>query len=275
MRPDYNIAAAKHFEDRAEAWRDFYSPEHGWSPSFHTRLLAVRWHLDQIAGKYPLGVAVDLGCGAGPYLPVLATQANKIVGIDIAASMIREARKSFPPDSKEIHLVRGSVTHLPFPDGHFDVGVCVGVIEYFNDPSQVLREAFRIMKAGGHIVFTFPNCLGLLPVSGLPRTLTLLLPPRWKVTIVSVISRMRSQSPNPSAYYLGACFTKRRIRSLCRKEGLAISQMTCSGYHDFRIFGLPLPHNIASKIASVGEKRRHDLPWRFCGNNIIVTIMKP
>jgi SAM-dependent methyltransferase len=51
----------------------------------------------------------------------------------------------------------GDVTHTEFKDNSYDVILCMQVLEHVEDPSAVCREMFRILKPGGHALFTAPQ----------------------------------------------------------------------------------------------------------------------
>lgn len=271
---DRNALAAKHFQSTAKAWTDRYLPGHELSTNFLVRHIAVEWHLNRIAPERSFKRALDLGCGTGPYLPLLACFAKEVVGIDIAPAMLEEARKKLPDEAMNITLVQGSVMQIPFRDNYFDIGVCVGVLEYLDNPIEVLRESFRVMKPGGQIVFTLPHCVSVAYITGLPRTISLMIPPNWKIAIGSFANRLQGRAPDPSKYYLGACFTRNKIRHLCQEASLKITQLTCSGYHGLRFVGIPLPSGLGGIFERFAENRRHRFPWKYFGNNIIVTIRK-
>ena len=125
------------------------------------------------------------------------------------------------------------------------------------------------------MTLTVPNALGTARLSGLPRTATLLMPPRWKVSVGSVFDRLRGRKPDPSKYYLGASFTEARIRRLARDAGLDIGRIGSSGYGSLRLAALPVPARFASRFERYAERRRHEGPWQYLGNNLIVTVQKP
>ena len=274
-KADRNVAAAKHFQDTAVHWTERYIANYKLSPAFLIRRNAVASQLRRIVPAGGCERAVDLGCGTGPYLPLLAALAREVIGIDIAPAMLDEARRNLPREAANVTLTQGSVLDTPFPDGHFDIGVCVGVIEYFDDPSSVLREIWRILKPGGHIVCTVPNLVGLRRVSGLPRTVSIMLPPSWKIALGARFDQLRGREPNASRYYLGASFTKGQIRRLVAGAGLEVAALITSGYSDPRVFGFPAPASLASRLGEWAEERRDTLPWRHLGDNLIVTIRKP
>ncbi len=74
-----------------------------------------------------------------------------VTGIDWSQSGIEEAEKNYP---KGRFLV-GDLLNTPFKDKEFDSCVLAGVLDYFEDWSEVLKEARRITK--GNIIATLLN----------------------------------------------------------------------------------------------------------------------
>lgn len=271
---DLNSVAAKHFHDTAKAWSDRYAQRHEMSPAFLVRRTAVDALIDRLVGDRPLERAIDFGCGTGPYLPMLARRAREVKGIDIAPGMIEEARHNVPAEMTGVEVMLGSVLELPFPDDHFDLAVSVGVIEYFAHPAVALREMFRVMKPGAPIVITLPNRAGIARLTGLPRTLPLMLPPRWKVGIGAVANRLRGREPDPSKYYLGETYTNRKLQALFDDVGVDIVATITSGYHSVRIAGVGVPGPLEAALSRALEERRDAFPWNQLGNNLIVAAAK-
>jgi SAM-dependent methyltransferase len=50
---------------------------------------------------------------------------------------------------------------LKFGDGSFDLVLAVEVLEHLENPWHFFREAIRVLRVGGHFVFTSPNVLSL------------------------------------------------------------------------------------------------------------------
>lgn len=95
---------------------------------------------------------LDLGCGDGTRLAGLKTKGEK-VGVDISEYAINKGKKKF----KNINLIKGDISNLPFKDGSFDFIYSMFVIEHVECPEKVLKEAFRVLQKGGTFILAAPN----------------------------------------------------------------------------------------------------------------------
>ncbi len=95
---------------------------------------------------------LDLGCGTGyclPELKKLYPQA-KIMGGDLAPGMLRHAKSHYPQFEYEI----SDAENLPFEDEQFDLIFSSLAVQWCDDFSQVLTNAYRCLKPGGHLVLS-------------------------------------------------------------------------------------------------------------------------
>jgi len=98
----------------------------------------------------PIDIA-DLGCGTGLCGPLLAPMARTLVGVDLSARMINQAR------TRGIYhdlLVDDIVTFLTARPNQFDLAIAADVFEYFGDLLGVLSAASASLRAGGVLAFT-------------------------------------------------------------------------------------------------------------------------
>jgi ubiquinone/menaquinone biosynthesis C-methylase UbiE len=99
---------------------------------------------------------LDVGCGDGFYLYLLSQMGKyKITGIDSDAVALDNVKKQV--NSKDIKLLVGDVTKMPFKDNTFSKLVCSEVLEHLPDDRKGLREMYRIMKKGGTLCITVPH----------------------------------------------------------------------------------------------------------------------
>ncbi|OGM18340.1 hypothetical protein A2686_03230 [Candidatus Woesebacteria bacterium RIFCSPHIGHO2_01_FULL_38_10] len=95
---------------------------------------------------------LDLGCGEGTRLSIIA-KGKKGVGVDISRTAIGLARRTY----SNLTFKRANLENLPFEDDSFDLVYCAFVLEHLTNPEKVIREAIRVTRKGGYLVFAAPN----------------------------------------------------------------------------------------------------------------------
>ena len=96
---------------------------------------------------------VDVATGAGYIAGTAAQRGADVIGIDFSAVQVQMARDRYP----SVRFEEGDAEALPFDPQSFDAVVSGFGMCHFPNPDIALREAFRVLKAGGRIAFT---CLG-------------------------------------------------------------------------------------------------------------------
>ena len=103
------------------------------------------------------GLVLDMGCGGGHLLALLAQQPGRkpeaLYGIDYSGEAIKRAQKHVPG----AHLAQADIHHLDFPDNYFSVVIACEALEHVTDPAAVLKEGYRVLKPGGRFIITIPN----------------------------------------------------------------------------------------------------------------------
>jgi SAM-dependent methyltransferase len=93
---------------------------------------------------------LDAGCGSGRNMVDFA-QFGAVTGVEISDASIERARMRGVGE-----VLQCSITSLPFPDDHFDVAVCLDVIEHIEDEHTAMSELYRVVRPGGSLVITVP-----------------------------------------------------------------------------------------------------------------------
>jgi len=96
-------------------------------------------------------VVLDAGCGTGLCGPLLRPYAARLVGVDLSARMLGQAREKGVYDE----LVKQELTaYLETQTAAFDVIVSADTLVYFGALDAVFAAAARALRPGGLLVFT-------------------------------------------------------------------------------------------------------------------------
>src|SRR5580693_5329935 len=111
----------------------------------------------------PGKILLDVGCGAGgPALRIAAITGCSVVGIDVHEQAVTTA-SSLAAERGLAELVEfrsaDATGPLPFSDASFDAITCIDAINHFSDRPRVIAEWARLLKPGGHLLFTDPITL--------------------------------------------------------------------------------------------------------------------
>jgi len=101
----------------------------------------------------PLGDLVDIGCGQGRILKLLATRARRAVGVDIDSDARRFARAELLlAGLPNCSLRQGDMYSLPFTEYEFDTAILDDVLSDAGRPTAAITEAVRILRPGGRLL---------------------------------------------------------------------------------------------------------------------------
>lgn len=100
----------------------------------------------------PVGDLLDVGCGRGSILKLLASRANRAVGVDIDANARQLARAELMlAGLPNCSLRKGDMHRLPFADDEFNTIIIDDVLVDAQQPVRALSEAARLLRPGGRL----------------------------------------------------------------------------------------------------------------------------
>ena len=116
----------------------------------HQRLLQAYY----LAVPYISGDLLEIGCGEGRGVELLAPKANRYMAIDKIQEVIDRLSAKYP----DVDFVQAHIPPITtVEDNAFDVIVSFQVIEHIKDDKAYLEEIYRILKPGGRAIITTPN----------------------------------------------------------------------------------------------------------------------
>ena len=102
--------------------------------------------------------AIDLGCGTGLAAAAFAREVDQFIGIDLSPRMIEKARATGLYAELEANdMLEGLRTK---PDASADLILAADAMVYVADLLPVLKEANRVLAAGGVLAFTLETYAG-------------------------------------------------------------------------------------------------------------------
>lgn len=100
--------------------------------------------IKEAIANYAKGNFLDLGCGNKPYESLYKPFTTTQTGCDVVQS-----------DDNRVDVLC-PVTDLKFDNNQFDTVLCTQVLEHVFEHDRMMKEAFRVLKPGGHIILTVP-----------------------------------------------------------------------------------------------------------------------
>ena len=155
---------------------------------------------------------LDVGCGPGRHLTALAERGIAAVGADLAEAFVRLIERA--PG------VAGDARLLPVRSGSVDVAwsLCQGGLGLVGgDDGTVLTELARVVRPGGHVVFTAFSAWFALRFLEEGDVFDAATGAHTEHTILR-----NADGVEVPYVFTTTCFTPRELRLLCERAGLAV-----------------------------------------------------
>jgi ubiquinone/menaquinone biosynthesis C-methylase UbiE/DNA-binding transcriptional ArsR family regulator len=137
--------AQDYFQQVAESWETIRS--------MHVPQQQLEDTLLEVVGTEPIGDLLDIGTGTGRMLEILADRVTRGVGVDLSSGMLAIARTNIDRTGlTHVHARQGDMYHLPLDEASIDLAILHLVLHYSDDPTEVIREASRVLRTNGRLI---------------------------------------------------------------------------------------------------------------------------
>jgi len=139
-----------------------YTRHHSQAPELTDRVVEHYFAAGELAGK----TVLDAGCRVGDHSSALLRKgARRVVGVDLSAQCLAEARRRFTGIDALEFLQRDIADLGSFADSSFDVAYCTGTMTFLapGQARRALRELVRVTRPGGIVLVLFLRDRGTLP----------------------------------------------------------------------------------------------------------------
>jgi ubiquinone/menaquinone biosynthesis C-methylase UbiE len=99
------------------------------------------------------GRVLEIGAGTGVNLPHYGPELESLVVTDPEPPMLRRLRQAALEHAPQAQVMQAPAEDLPFEDDSFDTVVSTLVLCGVADQTRALREARRVLRPGGRLLF--------------------------------------------------------------------------------------------------------------------------
>ena len=131
---------------RYDGLADWYDAEIGRLPITATAIDTMGKLLGSGSGR-----CLDLACGTGVAMPIIAALGWRVFGVDVSDDQLRIARLRAAKLPAEI--LAADAASLPFDDASFEAVVSIFTHTDFDRPDAVIREVARVLRPGGRFIY--------------------------------------------------------------------------------------------------------------------------
>src|SRR5439155_14826299 len=94
----------------------------------------------------------EVGCGTGWYLARMRDLGWSVIGAEMDPQAAKVAN-----EYRQLPVFVGTLDEAQFPEGSFDAITMNHVFEHVPDPNPFLKECYRLLSPGGHLILAMPN----------------------------------------------------------------------------------------------------------------------
>ncbi len=159
---------------------------------------------------------LDMACGNGVYSDYLARRAGGVIGVDIAAAYLHQARQHLcrTAGPGRSGFVQGDIAALPCADNSFDLVWCAYSLYSLPDLMRSLHELRRVLRPGGTLAVLENDTLHQV-----------IMP--WPARLELAVRRAQLAALEAENQATGKYFIGRQFRQAFADAGLHAERVRC------------------------------------------------
>jgi len=154
----YDALVQQHFRSTLPYWEQIYVDRTVYGRIYQERAIRTLAYLDSV-GLSSGAPVLEIGCGPGVITTAMARKGVTVWAIDRLQEMVERTTamaRRVGVGSRVCARV-ADIDNVPFADATFELVVLVGVSEWLVSLRHPLREIFRVLKPGGHLIISADN----------------------------------------------------------------------------------------------------------------------
>lgn len=154
----HDALVQRHFRSTLPYWQQIYSDQSVYGRIYQERARRAIACVDGLALSAGTSV-LEIGCGPGIITTAIARRGVNVWAIDSLHEMVERTMAMAEREGLAPHVSArvGHINDVPFADATFDLVVLIGVSEWLVSLTNPLREIFRVLKPGGHLIISADN----------------------------------------------------------------------------------------------------------------------
>lgn len=165
------------------------------------------------------GRALEIGPGAGPYLPLMCDLFEAVTAGDIEPQYLQHVEESLA-DRSNLELVVDDIASSQLPAASFDVILCTEVIEHTPDPTSVVGGIARLLAPGGLVIISTPQAWSTVELVGRIA---------FKPPFLQLGRLLYREPVLPTGHI--SLLTRATLAGMLRDAGLTITESSVAGFY--------------------------------------------
>jgi SAM-dependent methyltransferase len=154
----YDALIQQHFRSTLPYWERIYADRTVYGRIYQERARRALACVDSIGLRADAPV-LEIGCGPGVIATAMARKGLTVWAIDSLEEMVERTNAMAHQAGLGSRVLAqvGHISTVPFADATFELVVVIGVSEWLLSLTHPLREIFRVLKPGGHLIISADN----------------------------------------------------------------------------------------------------------------------